>query len=45
MSDFQKVLELMDDYQDIVAFDKDIKHKYDVIPFRDALIQLEKKSK
>lgn len=45
LSDYQKVLNLMDDYQDVVAFDKAIKHKNDVIPFRDAIKQLEKKSK
>ena len=45
MSDYQKVLELMEDYQDVVAFDKAIKHKNDVIPFREALKQLENPSK
>lgn len=45
MSDYQKILELMEDYQDVVAFDKAIKHKNDVIPFRDAIKQLENQSK
>jgi hypothetical protein len=45
MSDYQKILELIEDYEDVVAFDKAIKHKNEVVPFRDALIQLEKSKK
>ena len=45
MGDYQKVLQLLEDYEDVVAFDKAIKHRNDVIPFRDALRQLENTAK
>ncbi len=45
MSDYQKVLELIEDYDEVLAFDKAIKHKNELIPFRDALNQFEILSK
>jgi len=39
LGDYNKIVQLIEDYEDIVAFDKAIKHKNDTVPFREAIMQ------
>ena len=37
LGDYNKIVQILEDYEDIIAFDKAIKHKKETIPFREAL--------
>ena len=37
LGDYNKIVQILEDYEDIIGFDKAIKHKNEIIPFREAL--------
>ena len=37
LGDFNKIVQILEDYEDTIAFDKAIKHKNETISFREAL--------
>jgi hypothetical protein len=37
LGDYNKIVQILEDYEDIIAFDKAIKHKNETISFREAL--------